>query len=34
LYNRNKSVERKRSPKNLENMLNYSVPCSCSKHLS
>jgi hypothetical protein len=29
LYNRYKSAERKISQKNLEYMLNYSLPCSC-----
>jgi hypothetical protein len=30
LHNRYKSAERKISQKNLEYMLNYSLPCSCS----
>jgi hypothetical protein len=30
LHNRYKSAERKISQKNLEYMLNYSMPCSCS----
>jgi hypothetical protein len=30
LHNRYKSVERKISQKNLEYMLNYPLPCSCS----
>jgi hypothetical protein len=30
LHNRYKSVERKISQKNLEYVLNYSLPCSCS----
>ena len=34
LHNRYKSAERKNSQKNPEYMLNYSFPCSCSKHLS
>ena len=34
LHNRYKSAERKISQKYLEYMLNYSLPCSCSKHLS
>ena len=34
LHNRYKSAERKISQKNPEYMLNYSLPCSCSKHLS
>jgi hypothetical protein len=34
LHNRYKSVERKISQKNPEYMLNYSLPCSCSKKLS
>ena len=34
LHNRYKSAERKISQKNLEYMLNYSLPCSCSKNLS
>ena len=29
LHNRYKSAERKISHKNLEHMLNYSLPCSC-----
>jgi hypothetical protein len=29
LHNRYKSAERKISQKNLEHMLNYSLPCSC-----
>ena len=34
LHNRYKSAERKISQKNPEHMLNYSLPCSCSKNLS
>jgi hypothetical protein len=34
LHNWYKSVERKISQKNLEYMLNYSLPCSCSSNLS
>jgi hypothetical protein len=34
LHNRYKLVERKISHKNLEYMLNYSLPCSCSLNLS
>ena len=34
LHNRYKLAERKISQKNLEYMLNYSLPCSCSKYLS
>ena len=34
LHNRYISTERKISQKNPEYMLNYSFPCSCSKHLS
>ena len=34
LNNRYKSAERKISQKNPEYMLNYSLPCSCSKYLS
>jgi hypothetical protein len=34
LHNRYKSAERKISQKYLEYMLNYSFPCSCSKHFS
>jgi hypothetical protein len=34
LHNRYKSAERKISQKNLEYMLNYSFPCSCSTNLS
>jgi hypothetical protein len=34
LHNRYKSAERKISQKNPEYMLNYSLPCSCSKYLS
>jgi hypothetical protein len=30
LHNPYKSVERKISQKNMEYMLNYSLPCSCS----
>jgi hypothetical protein len=30
LHNRHKSAERKISQKNMEYMLNYSLPCSCS----
>jgi hypothetical protein len=30
LHNRYKSAERKISHKNTEQMLNYSLPCSCS----
>ena len=33
LHNRYKSAERNISQKNPEYMLNYSFPCSCSKHL-
>jgi hypothetical protein len=33
LHNQYKSAERKISQKNLEYMLNYSFPCSCSKNL-
>jgi hypothetical protein len=33
LYKRYKSVERNISQKNPEYMLNYSVPCSCSKNV-
>jgi hypothetical protein len=32
LHNRYKSAERKISHKNPENMLNYSLPCSCNKN--
>jgi hypothetical protein len=34
LHNLYKSAERKISQKNLEYMLNYSFPCSCSKKMS
>jgi hypothetical protein len=34
LHNRYKLAERKISQKNPEYMLNYSLPCSCSKNLS
>jgi hypothetical protein len=34
LHNRLKSAERKNSQKTPEYMLNYSLLCSCSKHLS
>jgi hypothetical protein len=34
LHNRYKSAERNISQKNLEYMLNYSLPCSCSLNLS
>jgi hypothetical protein len=34
LHNRYKLAERKISQKNPEYMLNYSLPCSCSKYLS
>ena len=34
LHNRYKSAERTISQKNPEYMLNYSLPCSCSKNLS
>jgi hypothetical protein len=34
LLNQYKSAERKISQKKTEYMLNYSIPCSCSKHLS
>jgi hypothetical protein len=34
LHNRYKSAERKISQKNMEYMLNYSLPCSCSWNLS
>jgi hypothetical protein len=34
LHNQYKSAERKISQKNPEYMLNYSLPCSCSKKLS
>jgi hypothetical protein len=34
LHNRYKSAKRKVLQKNPENMLNYSLPCSCSSNLS
>ena len=34
LHNQYKSTERKISQKNTEYMINYSLPCSCSKNLS
>ena len=34
LHNRYKSAERKMSENNLEYMLNYFLPCSCSENLS